>query len=194
MRKKLNLLLGLVFIISMAALTGCGGSGKTGEKNPYEGKWVAVSAQMMGMSVSIDEVFGGDFEFEVKNGGKVSFSAGDTTGNGKWSVEDDQFTLSIEGEKMVGTIGKDIISFDDMLEMGVKVIFAKDGTDAMDPSLYLTEEESAVIGKWASESVEELLGDGPQTSMEGVDNINDALRLDFKNDRNVTAIYKGDQL
>lgn len=194
MRKKLNLLLGLVFIISMAALTGCGGSGKAGEKNPYEGKWVAVSAQMMGISVSVDETFGGDFEFEVKNGGKVSFSVGDTTGNGKWSVEDDQFTLSIEGEKMVGTIGKDIISFDDMLEMGVKVIFAKDGTDAMDPSLYLTEEESAVIGKWASESVEELLGDGPQTSMEGVDNINDALRLDFKNDRNVTVIYKGEEI
>ena len=27
------------------------------------------------------------------------------------------------------------ISFDNMLEMGVKVIFAKDGTDAMDPAL-----------------------------------------------------------
>ena len=66
---------------------------------------------------------------------------------------------------MVGTIGEDIISFDDMLEMGVKVIFAKDGTDAMDPALYLTEEESAVVGEWVAESVEELLGDGPQTSM-----------------------------
>ena len=54
MRKKLNLLLGLVFIISMAALTGCGGSGKAGEKNPYEGKWVAVSAQMMGISVILN--------------------------------------------------------------------------------------------------------------------------------------------
>ena len=52
---------------------------------------------------------------------------------------------------------KDIISFDNMLEMGVKVIFAKDGTDAMDPALYLTEEENAVIGEWAAESVEELL-------------------------------------
>ena len=48
MRKKLNLLFGLVLIISMIILIGCGGSGKTGEKNPYEGKWVAVSAQMMG--------------------------------------------------------------------------------------------------------------------------------------------------
>ena len=54
MRKKLNLLFGLVLIISMIALIGCGGSGKTGEKNPYEGKWVAVSAQMMGMSVNIN--------------------------------------------------------------------------------------------------------------------------------------------
>ena len=110
MRKKLNLLFGLVLIISMIVLTGCGGSGETGEKNPYEGKWVAVSAQMIGMSVSIDETFGGAFEFEVKNNGKVSFSVGDTTGNGKWSVEDNQFILSIEGEEMVGIIGKDIIS------------------------------------------------------------------------------------
>lgn len=35
MRKKLNLLFGLVLIISMIILTGCGGSGKTEEKNPY---------------------------------------------------------------------------------------------------------------------------------------------------------------
>ena len=194
MKKKLNLLFVLVFIVSVITLTGCGGSGKTGEKSPYEGKWVAVSAQMMGMSVSIDEVFGGAFEFEVKNGGKVSFTAGDTTGKGKWSVEDDQFTLTIEGEEMVGTIGEDNISFDDMLGIGVKVIFAKDGTDAMDPALYLTEEESAVVGEWVAESVEELLGDGPQTSMEGVDNINDALRLNIKADRNVTVIYKGEEI
>ena len=95
---------------------------------------------------------------------------------------------------MVGTIGEDNISFDDMLGMGVKVIFAKDGTDAMDPALYLTEEESAFVGEWVAESVEELLGDGPQTSMEGVDNINDALRLNIKADRNVTVIYKGEEI
>ena len=55
MRKKLNLLFLFAFIISMAALTGCGKT--AGEKNPYEGKWVAVSAQMMGISVSVDETF-----------------------------------------------------------------------------------------------------------------------------------------
>ena len=58
----------------------------------------------------------------------------------------------------------------------------------------MTEEESAVVGEWVAESVEELLGDGPQTSMEGVDNINDALRLNIKADRNVTVIYKGEEI
>ena len=191
--KKIRLLVIVTFIISVLSMTGCGGgSGKTGEKSPYEGKWVAVSAQMMGVSVSVDETLGGTFE--VKNGGKISFTVGDETGKGKWSVEEDQFTLTIEGEDMVGTIGEDTISFDDMLGMGMKVIFAKDGTDAMNPDLYLTEEESVVLGEWVSESVEELLGDGPQTSMEGVENINDALRLDFKNDRTVTVVYKGQEI
>ncbi len=36
-----------------------------------------------------------------------------------------KFILSIEGEEMVGIIGKDIISFDNMLEMGVKVILQR---------------------------------------------------------------------
>ena len=118
------------------------------------------------MSVGIEETFGGAFEFEVKKGGKASIFIGEDTGQGKWSAEEDQFTLTIEGEDMVGVIGENTISFDDMLGMGVKIIFAKEGTKAMDPDLYLTEEESVVLGEWMSESVEELLGDGPQTSME----------------------------
>ena len=108
--------------------------------------------------------------------------------------KDDKFSLTIEGEEMVGTIGENNISFDDMLGMGVKVIFAKEGTDAMDPARYLTKEEKVVIGEWAAESVEELLGDGPQTSMEGVENISDALRLNFKDDRNVAVVYKGEEI
>lgn len=136
MKKKWNLLFLFAFIVSMITLAGCGKT--AGEASPYEGKWIAVSAQMIGMSVSVDETFGGAFEFEVKNGGKVSFSVGEVTGNGKWSAKDDKFSLTIEGEEMVGTIGENNISFDDMLGMGVKVIFAKEGTDAMDPAHYLT--------------------------------------------------------
>lgn len=171
---------------------------KAKEENPYNGKWVAVSADLLGVSVTVEEAFEGDFYFEVKDGGKLTFTVGDDSGDGKWSVEGNQFTLSIEGEEMVGTAGEDIITFENMMEEevgeGLNVIFAKDGTDAMDPRLYLTEEEQAVVGKWMSESVEEVLGDGPQTTMEGVENINDALRLDFTSDKNVTVSYKGEEV
>ena len=88
MKKKWNLLFLFAFIVSMITLAGCGKT--AGEASPYEGKWIAVSAQMIGMSVSVDETFGGAFEFEVKNGGKVSFSVGEVTGNGKWSAKDEK--------------------------------------------------------------------------------------------------------
>ena len=193
MKKKMRCICMFICIISIVFITGCGG-GSSKEKSPYEGKWIAVSAQMMGMSVGIEDTFGGAFEFEVKSGGKVRVLIGEDTGEGKWSVEEDQFTLTIEGEDMIGVIREDTISFDDMLGMGVKIIFAKEGTEAMDPDLYLTDEESAVLGEWMSESVEELLGDGPQTTMEGVEDIHDALRLNFKNDRNVEVVYKGQEI
>ena len=42
---------------------------------------------------------------------------------------------------MVGTIGEDTITFDDMLGSGVKMVFAKEGTDAMNQDISGTEEE-----------------------------------------------------
>ena len=41
---------------------------------------------------------------------------------------------------------------------------------------------------------EELLGDGPQTTMDDVDNINDALRLTFAKDYTVKVVYKGQEM
>lgn len=194
MKKKISLLVTLILIISMFSLAGCGGE-KTEDDNKYSGKWVAVSAEMSGISIPVKEAFDGDFHFEVKAGGKVTFTVGDDSGDGKWSVKGDKFTLSIEGKDMVGTIGKDSINFKDMMEQGgLNVIFAKDGTDAMDPGLYLTEDEQKVLGKWMSENVKEVLDDAPKTKMKGVNNINDAMRLDFTNDRNVTVVYKGKEI
>lgn len=191
MKKKISAFFTGLCMICTLFMLGCGGNA---EKSLYEGKWTAVSAQMMGMSVGIEETFGGEFEFEVKGGGKASVCIGEETGKGKWSAEEEQFTLEIEGEEMVGVIGENTISFDDMLGMGVKIIFAKEGTEAMNPDLYLTEEESRILGEWMSESVEEILDDGPRTSMEGVEDIHDALRLNFKNDRSASVSYKGQEI
>lgn len=195
MKKISNILLSLVlFVTVMFSVTACGGGGgSSAEKSPYEGKWKAMSVQMLGMSMTVEDAFDGAFEFEVKGGGKVTFTVGEEKGDGKWKVEDSKFTLTMEGQDMEGTIGENTITFEDMLGMGAKVIFAKEGTQAADPKLYLTEEEKTVVGEWMSESVKEVLGD-PQTTMEGVENINDAFRMNVNADKTVDVVYKGQKL
>ena len=183
MRKEYWKKVSLLLVAAILLFSGCGTSEE--KKSPYEGKWIGLVAETMGVQMSVEEAIGGAFEFEVKKNNKVEFTVGDEHGSGKWSVEENQFTLTIEGAEMTGEIGDNCITFEDMLEMGVKVIFAKDGTDAMDPSLYMTEEEKAMVGTWSSDSVEELLGDGPQTSMEGVE---------FKKDHTVAVRYKGQDI
>lgn len=43
-------------------------------------------------------------------------------------------------------------------------------------------------------NVKELLDEEAQTTLDGVDNINDAMRLNFAKDRTVQVIYKGAEL
>lgn len=131
MKKKMNMVFALICMFSLLFVTGCGGS----EKSPYEGKWVAVSAQMMGMSIGVEEAFGGAFELEVKNGGKVDVVVGEDSGKGEWSVQDDEFTLTIEGEEMIGVIGEDTISFDDMAGHGRKAYFCKRRNGCHEPGI-----------------------------------------------------------
>lgn len=139
MKKKISMIFVLICILTTLFMIGCG-EGSEKEKSPYEGKWIAVSAQMMGMSLDAEEAFGETFQFEVKNDGKASISIGEDTGKGKWSVNEEEITLTIDGEEMIGVIEENTIVFDDMLGTGMKIIFAKEGTDAMNPDLYQTEE------------------------------------------------------
>ena len=135
MRKEYWKKVSLLLVAAILLFSGCGTSEE--KKSPYEGKWIGLVAETMGVQMSVEEAIGGAFEFEVKKNNKVEFTVGDEHGSGKWSVEENQFTLTIEGAEMTGEIGDNCITFEDMLEMRVKVIFAKDGTDAMDPSLYM---------------------------------------------------------
>ena len=86
------------------------------------------------------------------------------------------------------------LQIDDLLGQGVNIIFGREGTDATNPENYLSEDELAVIGEWYSQNVKELLDEEAQTTLDGVDNINDAMRLNFAKDRTVQVIYKGAEL
>lgn len=115
MRKRLSYLLVVAVFVSMLSLSGCGGGGGGGttksEANPYEGKWVAVVAEAMGVQLPIEECFEGDLSFELNSGGKVVFHADEETGNGKWAVADNKLTITIQGEEMVADVGENTFTF-----------------------------------------------------------------------------------
>ena len=186
MKKTIGIFMAALMLCA-AFLCGCGEK-EPEQASPYEGKWIGVVAEAMGMQIAVEDAFGGAFEFEVKKGGKVTFTVDDKSGSGKWSADGDKFTLTLQGETMEGTAGENCITFDDMLGTGVKVTFGKDGTDATDPNNYLPEEEKAMLGRWASQTVEELFGEGP---VPVADAESDGLVMEFNKDHTVAVKHRG---
>lgn len=123
--KKFNAVLSVVVLLAVIAFafTGCGEK-PTG----YEGKYVSVAGEMMGIELTGDDISG--WAIELDNGGKGKMEIEGETGNIKWSVEGETITVNVEGEEMKGTIDGDKLVFDDILGSGMKLTFAKEGTEA----------------------------------------------------------------
>ncbi len=120
--KKIKGILSLVVVMMIAVtlIAGCGGGKATG----YEGKYVSVSGEMMGVELTGEDVEG--WSIELKNGGKGTIELEGEKGNIDWSVEGEAITIKVEGEEMTGTIGDGNIVIDDVLGSGMKLTFAKE--------------------------------------------------------------------
>ena len=146
-----------VLVLAMLfALTACGAS----TPSAYEGKYVCVSAAIWGVSLSGDDL--SDMYLEIKSGGKGVISVDDNGSTDiKWSEKDGKMTVTIEGTDTEATLGTDTITFEDFLGIGVKYVFAKEGSAAADPSLYieLSDDEKAMAGEWTSYAVADISGE-----------------------------------
>lgn len=111
----------IVMLIVLTMLAGCGGEEATG----YEGKYVSVSGEMMGIELTGDDIAG--WSIELKSGGKGKMEIEGETGNIKWSLEENTITIKVDGEEITGTIEDDKLVFDDILSSGMKLTFAKEG-------------------------------------------------------------------
>lgn len=187
MKKKFSVFVVLTMLVSMIALAGCGGGSK---ESPYNGKWVAVSANMGDIQVDIEEI--GTMEFEITETGKADMNIDGEEYKVTWTAEEDTFTLNLDDEETEGAIGEDTITFENMLNTGLTVIFAKEGTDAMDPYNYWPPEEQNMVGEWVPERATDVLNT-PIDSFNGMA-VGDALHLAFGKDHKVTVNYMGQEL
>jgi len=184
--KKLLLLLMMIslMILPLAACGGSsGGDGETAEADPLLGVYNSVAGEMMGVTLTGDDISG--FSVELKDGGKASLSAEGSTAKGTYTMDGETITLSIEGEELTGTVANDVMTFEDFMGMGLKLILAKEGSEAADAN-YASEQEQAIVGNWKSTSVTDVLGN----EVSGVSA--DACTAEFTEDKTGT-IQVGDQ-
>ena len=147
--------------VCLGTLAGCGS-----QENAYAGKWVAI-AVTLGDYTTPQTAADSQYTIDIAKDSSAQINVEGTSGSGKCSVKDNTMTLKVEGETTEGTIDGDKITFDDMFGMGTTIIFAKDGSEAMNPALYISDIEKKTLGSWKAESYKEILDDTPRTSMTG---------------------------
>lgn len=172
-------LLGLIFAMFM--LVACS-SENADEK--YVGKWISVAGEAYGVTLTGEEISG--FGLNLQNGGNAVLTVDGDSANVKWKNEGDVITVTANGTDMTATVKNDTMVFDNMLDMGLKLTFAKEGTDAANPENYLSEAEKNMIGTWQSDSVSDILGDPIDTYSP------DALKLEFYGDHKMNITLDGE--
>ncbi len=167
----------LVCLLTLC-LAACGSSVRADDQ--YTGKYNAVTGEAMGLTLSGDDISG--FSMELKEKGKGTITVNSDTGSCKWTNDDTTLTLTVEGTEMVGDIGQDILTFDDMLGSGMKITFAKEGTDAARPENYLPDADKNMLGVWKSEKVTDVLGNDASD-----ETAPDGLTVEFFSDHTAAA-------
>lgn len=110
-----------VLILAMLlALAACGG-----EPDPNAGVYVAETAEMSGISISVDSVFDGGLRFELKNGGRAVMSTGGQDYNLRWALDGEDLTITAADTTLTGTLADGVMILD--MGSGVTVTFSKEG-------------------------------------------------------------------
>lgn len=115
MRKQLGIMLGIVMMLS--ALIGCGSS----EPDPNSGLYEGQSAEMMGISMDISDLFENGVTIELQDGGKAVLNMNGDTGKMEWTLEGDKFHAEGGGVELDGTLSDGVLYLEDMLGMGVNM-------------------------------------------------------------------------
>ncbi len=118
MKRIFAIILTLAMLLPLAA---CGT-----EEDPNAGTYLGTKARMMGMEMSMDEIYDGENSLDLKSGGKGTITLESDSFSMKWSLDGEIITITVDGEDSVGTLKNGVIEID-FLNMGVVLIFEKEG-------------------------------------------------------------------
>ena len=99
----------------------------SGSADPNVGEWTAVSAEMMGFELDVTDIFEDGFTIELKDKGNCELRFNDSKVSGKWTLSGTAFTVKGGGLDCAGTLKGGEIVLDNVFDMGVALVFTKDG-------------------------------------------------------------------
>ncbi len=123
MKKSISILLALLLSLSLAA---CGG-GKVDPSDPNQGLWIAATGEMMGVTLEASALFSEDFTIELQSDGKCAISVEGEKANGTWTFFNGAVTVKGGGLDCSGTLKNGALTLENMLDMGMTIVFTKDG-------------------------------------------------------------------
>lgn len=182
-------------LFAMITLTGCGNErAVAADLEPYVGKYVAMVAEVADYQISVEEAVGDEMTLKASGDGTLLFEVGDKSANGTWDVKNGEMIVALIDEICYGKINENTVIFEHLYGIDAVITFAKEGTDAVDPSLYYPEKELAVLGSWEAYSVEELVKEGIMTSLEGAATMAEAFSITFEDDHTANFVYMGEEI
>ena len=105
-----------------------GAGGKVDENaDPNLGLYNAVTAEMMGFEMGVEDLWANGFSIELQEKGKALLNIDGTEGKAKWSLEDGEFNVKGGGLDCSGTLENGEMVLENVMDMGVTLTFAKEG-------------------------------------------------------------------
>ena len=114
MKKIVSLFLLAAIVFALAA---CGSS----EPDPNAGVYEAKTADMDGISISLDNVFPEGLSIELKNGGKATFRFEGKDYGMKWTLDGTTFHAEGGGAELDGTLSDGVMRLENILDSGINI-------------------------------------------------------------------------
>lgn len=117
----------LVAIIAVVLILVLGGKGGTAAADPNAGVYTAVSGEMFGMEMSVADIWSQGFTIELKDNGKCTLAIDGAKSDGKWMLAGDKLHIEGAGLTCDGTLSAGKLTLENVLDMGITLVFSKDG-------------------------------------------------------------------
>lgn len=187
--KSFSLILSLVLLFGV--MVGCSNNGGGNNDSPLIGKYNSVAGEIEGIVMTGEDIAG--FSIELKANSQATVSIDGEVIPGTWTESENTVKIiaSAEGEEaeMVATVGENTLIFENMFETGLKVTFAKEGTDAENPEKYFTEADKKSLGQWKSTAVKDALGEDISSEIAA-----DAFTANITSDHKMVVTLNGEEI